>query len=175
MSLKLLGTTSIDLLQLHWPEPGVPMATTMKAFAELVDEGLIRLVGLCNVSLEQITEARRIVPLASVQNHFSPTDQQDRPIVEYCAAEDVAYLAYSPLGGTPRSDCGSLYARFPKASAHALEIGISIQRLAVAWLLAQSPTLIPICGCSRPSTIIDSAKAVELQLTTAEATTIGFS
>jgi aryl-alcohol dehydrogenase-like predicted oxidoreductase len=144
-------------------------------FAELLDEGLVRNVGVCNASLQQVREAQSVVPLVSLQNHFSPFDDQDRPMVEYCAENGIAYLAYSPLGGSGTGHSQTLASAFPRAEHEAEARRISIQTLALAWLLAQSPTLIPITGASSPSTVRSSAEAATVTLNSDGAAIVGFS
>jgi aryl-alcohol dehydrogenase-like predicted oxidoreductase len=171
-SRELLGVDTIELYQLHWPDPNVPMRKAMEAFARLQGEGAIRQVGLSNVSLTQLEEAMAVVPIASVENRFSALDQSDRAMVDYCAGHGVAYLAYSPLGGGGWPSGGGaarLTDAFPAAGASAERRGVSIQRLALAWLLSLSPTIIPICGASRPGSIRDSAPAAQITLTVDEA------
>src|SRR5262249_7145038 len=97
-SLEVLGVDRIDLYQLHHLGPDATMAEAMKPFAELRDEGLVRDVGVCNVSREQLDDAMQVVPIVSVQNQFSPFRQDDRTLVDYCAERSIAFLAYSPLG-----------------------------------------------------------------------------
>lgn len=166
-SLRILGVDQIDLYQLHLPDPAVPMREAMATFAELRDEGVVRDVGVCNVSIEQLEEAMSVVPIVSVQNRFSPFHQEDRAMVDHCAEHAIAYLAHSPLGGGPPPHGGraaGLAASFPAATDVAKRRGISVYRLALAWLLSLSPTLIPLCGAGRPESIRDSALAAETLL-----------
>jgi aryl-alcohol dehydrogenase-like predicted oxidoreductase len=166
LSLELLGVDRIELYQLHHPDPEVPMADAMATFVELREEGLVRQVGLCNVARAHLDEALAVVPVASVQNPFSPLFQDHRELVDYCAERSIAFLAYSPLAGGSGLLGGHvrLAEAFP-AAAHAAERrGVSIQRLALAWLLGLSPTLIPISGATRPETVRDSALAATLEL-----------
>jgi aryl-alcohol dehydrogenase-like predicted oxidoreductase len=170
-SLELLGVERLDLYQLHWPDPNVPMRDAMKTFAELQAEGLIDEVGLSNVSIAQLEEARSVVPIVSVQNTFSPFRQDDRPMLDYCSENSIAYLSYSPLRGP---DSGNLATTFPAAAAVAASKGISIERLTLAWLLALSPAMIPISGAGRPATIRDSAQAPDVILTEEDLAAVDF-
>ena len=172
-SLRALETDRIDLYQYHRPDPEVPYAETIGAFKELQDEGKVRWVGLSNASIEQIDEARSIVEIAAVQNQLSleyrsPLDKRE---VEHCERHGIAVLAWSPLGGIPRAGdaAGSHEAVREAAEAH----GVSPQQVALAWLLSLSPTVIPIPGASRPESIRDSVRAVELELTREELERIG--
>ena len=174
VSLELLNVKAVWLLQLHWPPADGSMAEAMRVFADLLEEGLIENVGICNVSHGQIAEAQSVVPLASVQNQFSPFTQHDRDTVEYCAEHDIAYLAYSPLGGASRGQGKTLASAFPGAERQARDRGVSVQTLALAWLLALSPTLIPVSGASSPETVRSSALAASIRLTQAEADRAGF-
>ena len=173
-SLELLELNEIWLLQLHWPPVEDSMTNVMETFADLLEEGLVRHVGICNVSQEQVAEARSVVRLASVQNQFSPFNQQDIDTVDYCAEQEIAYLAYSPLGGA-RTGSSNLASAFPRADRHAQERGVSIQTLALAWLLALSPTVIPISGASSSVTVRASAEAAAVALSPVAASAIGFS
>lgn len=185
-SLQALGVDRIDLYQLHIPDPEVPFAETIGAFAELKAAGKIRRVGLSNVSLRQFDEARQIVEIASVQNHLSPWSQQaifhpDRiegaspegDVVAACEAAGVAFLAYAPFTGPFGSDGESLpQADCPGLDAVALERDVSRHQVILAWLLAQSSVVIPIVGASRPASIRDAAAAADLRLTNDELTRI---
>jgi aryl-alcohol dehydrogenase-like predicted oxidoreductase len=165
-SLRVLGVETIGLYQLHWPDPGVPVAESMGAIAELQQEGKVRLVGVSNFSVEQIEEARGVVDVVSVQNRFSPAHDGDRPVIEWCAQEGIAYLSYMPLDGMGAA--GSVGRRLPAFARVAEERGVSPHRVVLAWHLAQAPVVIPIPGARRPETIADSAAAAELELTDEE-------
>ena len=147
------------------------MQQVMKTFGDLRDEGLVRDVGVCNVSQAQLDEALSVVPVASVQNQFSPFRLDDRELVDSCAEQSIAFLAYSPLGGGRAAEqlfgtaATKLGDAFPAAAAVAQRKNVSVQRLALAWLLSLSPTLVLICGASRPESIRDSAAAADLVLT----------
>jgi aryl-alcohol dehydrogenase-like predicted oxidoreductase len=178
-SLRALGVDSIDLYQLHIPDPQVPFAETIGAFAELRAAGKVRQVGLSNVTLSQFEEASEIVDIASVQNHLSPWSGQaifhpgrldgaspEGDVLAACEAGGVAFLAYAPFTGPFGADGESLpRPETPGLDAVALERGVSRHQVTLAWLLAQSPVVIPIVGASRPASIRDAVAAVDLQLT----------
>jgi aryl-alcohol dehydrogenase-like predicted oxidoreductase len=161
-SLRALGVEAIGLYQLHRPDPKVPFAESVGAMAELKEAGKVRLVGLSNVSVDQIRQARQLVQVASVQNEFSPRFRRSEGELAFCAAERIAFLPWSPLGGIGRGrDLGGRHRAFAEvAEAH----GVSAQQVALAWQLAKAPVVIPIPGSSRPETIIDSAAATRLRL-----------
>jgi aryl-alcohol dehydrogenase-like predicted oxidoreductase len=170
LSRELLGIARVDLYFLHHPDPRVPVAASIAALAELQAEGWIRHIGVSNVSLAQLAEALSVAPIAAVQNRFSPLKQSDRPVVDACAEIGIAYLAYNPLS----DGASSLAHAFPAAAALAASKRVSLPRLALAWLLTVSPTLIPITGASRPESIRDSALAADLRLTEDELSRLDF-
>jgi aryl-alcohol dehydrogenase-like predicted oxidoreductase len=161
-SLRALGVEAIGLYQFHRPDPKVPFTESVGAMAELKEAGKVRLVGLSNVSVDQIRQARQLVQVASVQNEFSPRFRRSEGELVFCAAERIAFLPWSPLGGIGRGrDLGGRHRAFGEvAEAH----GVSAQQVALAWQLAKAPAVIPIPGSSRPETITDSAAAASLRL-----------
>jgi aryl-alcohol dehydrogenase-like predicted oxidoreductase len=165
-SLRALGVEAIGLYQFHRPDPKVPFLESVGAMAELKAAGKVRLVGLSNVSVDQIRQAREVVEVASVQNEFSPRFRRSEGELAYCAAQRIAFLPWSPLGGIGRGrDLGGRHAAFAEvAAAH----GVSPQQVALAWELAKAPVVIPIPGASRPETIADSAAAATLRLSAAD-------
>ena len=165
-SLRALGVEAIGLYQFHRPDPKVPFAESVGAMAELKAAGKVRLVGLSNVRVDQIRQARELVEVASVQNEFSPRFRRSEGELAWCAANRIAFLPWSPLGGIGRGrDLGGRHKAFAAvAAAH----GVSAQQVALAWELAKAPAVIPIPGASRPETITDSAAAASLRLSADE-------
>jgi aryl-alcohol dehydrogenase-like predicted oxidoreductase len=161
-SLRALGVEAIGLYQFHRPDPTVPFTESVGALAELQAAGKVRLVGLSNVSVDQINQARELVDVASVQNEFSPRFRRSEGELAFCAASRIAFLPWSPLGGIGRGrELGGRHRAFGEvAEAH----GVSAQQVALAWQLAKAPAVIPIPGSSRPETITDSAAAAGLRL-----------
>ncbi|MDP9181785.1 MAG: aldo/keto reductase, partial [Actinomycetota bacterium] len=170
-SLSTLGVESIWLYQLHWPDPAVPIEESMGAFAELQQEGKVQHVGVSNFSLDQLAAAQSVVTVASVQNPFSIVRQDDREVLDHCAASDIAYLAYSPVGG--HASAKKLDELVPAISRVAEAHGVTPQTVALAWLLAQSSTVVPLAGSSRPETVLSSAAAGDLELTPEELALLG--
>lgn len=163
-SLERLGLESIALYQHHRPDLRRPYADSMRALGRLHDEGLVRRVGISNAGPEQVREAAAILgpALVSVQNELSPRHRAGREVIELCEELGLAFLAYSPFGGMREAkDLGSQFAPFA-AVAH--ERGVSPQQVALAWLLAISPCVIPIPGASRPESVRDSVRGVDLEL-----------
>jgi aryl-alcohol dehydrogenase-like predicted oxidoreductase len=167
-SAKRLGVDAIGLYQFHRHDFDVPYADSVGALRDLLDEGVIQLAGISNADLEQIAIAQDVLGgrLASVQNQFSPVFLSSRAELEHCAAEGIAFLPWSPLGGIGRNrDSESTFGAFQRiADAR----GVSPQQVTLAWELALAPNVIPIPGASRPASIQDSAQAVDLTLTSAE-------
>jgi aryl-alcohol dehydrogenase-like predicted oxidoreductase len=162
-SLRALGTDRIDLYQYHRPDPEVPYAESIGALKELQDEGKVRWIGISNANAGQIEQARGIAEIAAVQNQLSLdfTSPLENGEVDLCADRGIAFLPWSPLGGIGNAGgAGDV----PIAHELAEEHGVSPQQVALAWLLALSPVVIPIPGASRPETIIDSLGAASLEL-----------
>ncbi|WP_331743085.1 aldo/keto reductase [Kitasatospora sp. NBC_01300] len=172
-SAKRLGVDAIGLYQLHKPDPAVPWAESVGALRELLDAGTIRAAGISNVSAAQIRQAHQILGdgLVSVQNQYSPGVRDSEPELRLSEQLGLAFLPWSPLGGISRSSLDgpsgptSIGTAFHRIAA---ERGVSPQQIALAWLLAHSPAMIPVPGASRPASITDSARAVELRLNTRE-------
>ena len=118
---------------------------------------------MSNVTVEQIAEALRVLPIASVQNRFGPWDIGFRasPVVEFCARQGITFLAYSPVGG---AEGAPTLGSSPGLRALGRELGATPFELALAYLLRLSPALVPIPGASRPSSIESSVKAATLEL-----------
>lgn len=158
-SLRALGVDRIDCYHLHWPDPRVPIEDSVGALAELREAGKIAEIGVSNVTVDQVRRAQRVAPIASVQDRLSLFDRSNMDVVEHCRRTGVTFLAYSPLGGAGRVVPDGLATI---AGRH----GVSPQRVALAWLLAQH--VVPIVGATRPEHAVDAAAAASLTLTAAE-------
>ena len=171
-SLKRLGVDAIGLYQFHRPDPETPYEDSIGAIRDLLDAGKIRMAGISNANPEQIQQANEILGgrLVSVQNQFSPAFRSSEPELEFCDKLGIAFLPWSPLGGI--SNAGDLGAKHPAFHQLAAELGVSPQRLTLAWMLAKSPHVIPIPGSSRPETILDSYAALDLELTPDQVATL---
>ncbi|MFJ3925999.1 aldo/keto reductase [Streptomyces sp. NPDC090022] len=172
-SARRLGVDAIGLYQLHKPDPAVPWSESVGALRDLLDAGTIRAAGISNVTTDQIREAHAILgdALASVQNRYSPAVRDSEPQLRLCTELGLAFLPWSPLGGISRSSLdgpsgpASTGTAFHRVAAGR---GVSAQQVALAWLLARSPAVIPVPGASRPASITDSARAADLDLTATE-------
>ncbi|TCC40186.1 aldo/keto reductase [Kribbella speibonae] len=164
-SLKRLGVEAIGLYQFHRPDPKTPYEDSVGAIRDLLDAGKIRMAGISNANPAQIKQAQEILGgrLVSVQNQFSPKFRSSEPELELCDELGIAFLPWSPLGGI--TNASELGAKYPAFQTLAAELGVSPQKLTLAWMLAKSPVVIPIPGSSRPETIRDSYSAVDLPLT----------
>lgn len=162
-SLRALGVEAIDLLQLHAPDGRVPFADSVGALAELHRQGKVRFVGLSNVNVSHVEQAREIVPIVSVQNRWNPLDRRPESdgMLDYCTRHKIAFLPYSPFGGTRGAATLNMIGRL---GDEAKRRRMSPYRLVLAWMLAKSPMVIPIPGARRPESIVDCAKAGELEL-----------
>jgi aryl-alcohol dehydrogenase-like predicted oxidoreductase len=171
-SLKRLGVEAIGLYQFHRPDPKTPYEESIGAIRDLLDAGKIRMAGISNATVQQIQQANEILGgrLVSVQNQFSPAFRSSEPELDVCDRLGIAFLPWSPLGGI--SNAGELGSKHPAFHELAGELGVSPQRVTLAWMLAKSPYVIPIPGSSRPETIRDSYAAVDLTLTADQVATL---
>ncbi|PZE81713.1 aldo/keto reductase [Curtobacterium sp. MCBD17_032] len=163
-SAKRLGVEAIGLYQFHRPDPAVPYADSIGALAELLDDGVIRMAGISNASVDQIRQANEVLGgrLASVQNRFSPVFRSSEPELELCDELGIAFLPWSPLGGIAgAADLGTTAEDF---AVLAQERDVTPQVIALAWELAKSDVVIPIPGASRPQSILDSVTAATVKL-----------
>jgi aryl-alcohol dehydrogenase-like predicted oxidoreductase len=166
-SLIALGVETIDVYQLHAPDPEVAFAESVGALARLREEGKIRFVGLSNVSVSEIETARGIVPIASVQNRWNPKHRAPETdgVLAHCEAHAIAFLPYSPFGGA--SGARNLD-RVGTLAEQARKREVSPHRLVLAWMSRKSPVVIPIPGGRRITTVLDSLAADDLHLSDAD-------
>jgi aryl-alcohol dehydrogenase-like predicted oxidoreductase len=162
-SLAALDGLAVDVYLLHAPDPRTPWRTSVRALARLVDDGLVRRVGLSNVNRRQLDEALGFAPIAAVEVALSPFDAHAvrGGVVERCAADGIAVIAHSPLGGPRRA--GGLARRdelVDVAGAH----DATPAEVALAWLLELSPVVAAIPGARRPETARSAASAATLRL-----------
>jgi aryl-alcohol dehydrogenase-like predicted oxidoreductase len=162
-SLAALDGLAIDLYLLHAPDPLTSWGTSVRALARLVDEGLVRRIGVANVNRRQLDEALELAPVTAVQVAMSVLD--DRALrgglLERCVAAGVGLIAHSPLGGPRRA--GAL-ARRPELVRVAEARGATPAEVALAWLLDLSPAVVAIPGARRPETARSAARAAQFRL-----------
>ncbi len=156
-SLKRLRLERIDLWQLHRIDPKVPAQEQLEAVREFQREGLIRHVGLSEVTVADIERARKVLPIVSVQNLYNVTDRKWEKEVEYCEREGLAFIPWFPLSA------GALEA--PALHQVAARHGATIYQVALAWLLARSPAMLVIPGTSSVEHLEENVAAAEIRLT----------
>jgi pyridoxine 4-dehydrogenase len=161
-SLRRLRLERIDLYQLHTVDPKVPIEESLGALKQMQDSGKIRHIGLSNVDPKEIARARKIVPIVSVQNRYNIEDRKSENVLVYCEKENLGFLPWFPIGGG-----SGLKPENPlnlAAKAH----GVSVYQVALAWLLARSPVMLPIPGTSSLAHLEDNVAAAKLKLTPQE-------
>lgn len=168
-SLKHLRVERLDLLQLHWIDEDTPIEDSVAALAELVKEGKVRHIGVSNVTLDELKRARSVAPIASVQNRFSFAHRADLEIVRYCEREDITFFPYGPLDGNPAVIGAPLADPQGVLAAEAAKRGCSASQMALAWLLALSPVIVPIPGTRSIAHLEENVGALKVSLTPAEA------
>ncbi|OWY66689.1 aldo/keto reductase [cyanobacterium TDX16] len=161
------GEKPIDLWQYHAPDPNYTIEESLTPAKEAVAAGTIRFVGVSNFSVEQIKRARDVVDIVSVQNQYNPWQRQPETdgVLEYCEREGLTFLPWSPLGGSRRF---ASLPDIPAIAQLAKAKGISVYAIVLAWLRAKSPCIVPIPGASKASSIEDSVKSVQIQLSSEE-------
>ncbi|MGH2839226.1 MAG: aldo/keto reductase [Solirubrobacteraceae bacterium] len=158
-SLRRLRTDRIDLYQLHRADPNVPLAESVGALKDLRDEGKIRHVGLSNVSIAQLEEARGIVEIVSVQNRFNLSDRACDDVLGVCEVGGLAFFPWYPLAA------GRLAAPGGPVAEIAARRDATAGQVALAWLLARSPAMLPIPGTSSIEHLEENVAAAQLELT----------
>lgn len=166
-SRRALGVDRIALYQLHTPDPRTPLATSVRALAGLQRDGLIADIGLSNVTVGQIEEARRITPIAAIQVELSVWNDASilSGVAAYCMAHHLRLLAYRPLGGR-RSQARTK--NHPVLQRIATAHGVSPFDIAIAWLNDLSDVIVPLPGVTRVETAVASAHAQRIMLTGAD-------
>jgi pyridoxine 4-dehydrogenase len=157
-SLRRLRLERIDLYQLARVDPGVPAEEQFGVLAELREQGKVRHVGLSEVRVDQVEAARRIVPVASVQNRYSLADRAWEQVVDHCEREGIAFLPWFPLGAGRLAEAGG--ALVEVARRHRA----TPAQVALAWLLQRSPVMLPIPGTSSVAHLEENLAAAALRL-----------
>jgi aryl-alcohol dehydrogenase-like predicted oxidoreductase len=156
-SLRRLKLDRIDLWQLHRIDPKVPADEQFGAMREFQQEGLVRHLGLSEASVEEMDRARQMIPLVSVQNRYNVTDRKWEGEVSYCEREQLAFIPWFPLSAGSLSEGGPLHR---VAQRH----GATVYQIALAWLLAHSPSMLVIPGTSSVAHLEENIAAAELKL-----------
>ena len=169
-SLRNLGVDVIDLYQWHRPDRSMVYADAIANFKALQDEGKIKAIGISNANVEEIEIAIDVLGeggLVSVQNEFSPKFRCSEDELEFCGERHIAFLPWSPLGGTG-GGARAVGEQFSVFAEIGRDHGVSPQQVVLAWELSLSECVIPIPGARRPESIIDSTKAADLELSDEE-------
>ena len=161
-SLRRLRLERIDLYQLHTVDPQVPIEDSVGALAELAEEEKIRHIGLCNVDLEQLESARQVATIVSVQNRYSLVDRSSEEVLRECEQSGLGFLPWFPLA------TGDLAKRGGLLDGVARSHGATPAQVALAWLLAHSPVMLPIPGTSSIAHFEENLGAWELDLSDEE-------
>jgi pyridoxine 4-dehydrogenase len=158
-SLRRLKLEQIPLYQFHRPDPKVPMAESIGALVELRDEGKIRHIGVSNVSEDQLRGAQKLTSVVSVQNRYNLGDRSSEAMVDLCDQESIVFLPWAPI-----QDAEELV---PVVTA-ARRLNVTTRQIALAWLLARSPQILPIPGSGSPGHIAENVAAASLTLSNDE-------
>ncbi len=158
-SLRRLKLEQIPLYQFHRPDPKVPIAESIGALVELREEGKIRHIGVSNVSEEQLRTALKLTPVVSVQNRYNLGDRSSEAMVDLCDQESIVFLPWAPI-----QDSDELV---PVLTA-ARRLNATTRQVALAWLLARSPHILPIPGSGSPDHVAENIAATSLKLTNDE-------
>ena len=156
-SLRRLRRDRIDLYQLHRVDPRSPIEESLAVLRDLQREGRIRAVGVSNVTLPELERARKVVPIASVQNRYNVLDRESEDVLDYCAKHEIAFLPWFPLG---HGKIGSE----SKLAAIAERRGATPHQIGLAWLLARSPYVLPIPGTLSEQHLKENLAAMDLRL-----------
>ena len=158
-SLQRLRLERIDLYQLHRIDPEVPADEQLGVMAELQSQGKIRHFGLSEVGVDEIEAARRILPVASVQNRYNLADREQwESTLDYCEREGIAFIPWFPLAAGPLAREGGPVDRIAR------QLGATPGQVALAWLLRRSPVMLPIPGTSKVKHLEENVAGASLQL-----------
>jgi pyridoxine 4-dehydrogenase len=156
-SLKKLRVERIDLYQFHAPDPKVPYAESLGALAELQRAGKIRHLGVSNVDARQLEVARRVAPVVSVQNAYNVENRESDDVLAACEKAGIVFIPWYPIGA-------GRALRSAKVKRVATRLGATSAQVALAWLLARSPAMLPIPGTSSLAHLEENAAAAGLKL-----------
>ena len=156
-SLRRLRLDRVDLYQLHRIDPEVPEDEQFGVLEEFQRTGLVRHIGLSEASVEEIERARKVVPIVAVQNRYNVEDRKWESVLDYCEREKLAFLPWAPLSAGKIGEESAVERVAKRRSSTPLQV-------AIAWLLARSPVMLPIPGTSRVSHLEENVAAASLRL-----------
>jgi aryl-alcohol dehydrogenase-like predicted oxidoreductase len=158
MSLRRLGVETLDLWQLHRIDPRVPREEQFGELKALQDEGKVRHLGLSEVSVEEIKAAQEVFEVATVQNLYNLANRQSEDVLDYCTEQGIGFIPWFPLAAGRLAEPGGPVAE--AAERHDATPG----QVALAWLLARSPVMLPIPGTGSVEHLEENAAATDLHL-----------
>jgi len=162
-SLRRLRLDEIPLYQFHRPDPRVPLEDSVGALVTLKDQGKIRHIGLSNVTEDQLRQAQRLTAIVSIQNRYNVDDRRSDSLVDLCEQEQLVFLPWAPIQDLDRNRAVQESARRHDATP---------RQIVLAWLLARSPSILPIPGTGSVSHVADNVAAAAIDLTPAEVAAI---
>ena len=162
-SLRALRTDAIGLYYLHRVDPETPLEESLGAIREHVERGAIRHVGISAVGVEEIERARRVVPIAAVQNEYRHDERSHDDVVDHCAAEGIAFVPYFPLRGDTS----------PAVEEVARRHGVTATAVKLAWLLRRAPVVAPIPGTLSLAHLRENLSALDLELSDDDVAALG--
>ena len=162
MSLRHLKKDRIDLWQLHRIDPKVPVEESLGAIKKLQTQGKIRLIGLSEVTVEEIEQARKVVEIVSVQNEYNISNRKSEKVLEYCEQHKIGFIPWFPVAAGKLAQPGG------KLDAFAKKHNATLAQLSLAWLLHRSPVMLPIPGTSSVAHLEENMKAADIKLSEAE-------
>lgn len=169
LSLRRLKLEQITLWQLHRIDPQVPRAEQFGVIRKFLDDGLIRYAGLSEVNVEEIKAAQQVFPVTTVQNRYHAHSRRYDAVLDYCEAQHIGFIPWSPLAAGRLARPGSPF------EALARRHGATPSQVAIAWLLKRSPVMLPIPGTSRLAHLAENVAAVNLKLSDDEFTALAHS
>jgi pyridoxine 4-dehydrogenase len=157
-SLRRLRTDSIVLYYLHRVDPQTPIEESLAVIKDYQDRGMVRHIGISEVGIDHIERARRVVPIAAVQNHYNLSERKYDGVVDYCASEGIVFVPFFPLRGNGGATLTEIARRH----------GATAQQITLAWLLRRSPAMLPIPGTLSLDHLRENLAALKIDLTDAE-------
>ncbi len=162
MSLRLLKQETLDLWQLHRIDPKTPLEESLGAMKAMQQQGKIRHIGLSEVKVPEIEQARKVVEIASVQNKYNLSDRAHEDVVEYCEKHGIAFIPWFPIAAGKLAKPGGVL------DVVARKHDATVSQLSIAWLLHHSPVILPIPGTSSVAHLEENIKAAKVSLSDAE-------
>jgi pyridoxine 4-dehydrogenase len=162
MSLRWLKRDTLDLWQLHRIDPQAPVEDSLGAIKKLQAAGKIRFVGLSEVSVAEIEQARKVIDIVSVQNEYNITNRKSEAVLDYCTKHNIAFIPWFPVASGKLAQPGGKLDELAKAH------NATTSQLSLAWLLHRSPVILPIPGTSSIEHLEENIKSADVTLTDAE-------